>query len=137
MRSREAASSIEVDRLVGQEAVGDVPVRDDRGGDQGCIADADPVMRLVALFQPAQDRNRVGDRRLARRDRREPPLERGVLLDVLAVLVERRRADAAQLAPREHRLEQVRGAIGAFGRARPDDRVQLVDEQNHPAVDSS
>ena len=43
-------------------------------------------------------------------------------------------ADGVQLAPREHRLEQVRGVDGALGRARPDHRVQLVDEQDDAAV---
>ena len=64
-------------------------------------------MRFVALLQAAQDRDRVGDRRLAHEDRLEAPLERGVLLDLLAVLVERGCADGAQLAAREHRLEEV------------------------------
>ena len=91
------------------------------------------MVRLVALLQPAQDRDRVGDRRLADEDRREPPLERGVLLDVLAVLVERRRADAAQLAAREQRLQQVRGVDRALGGAGADDRVQLVDEEDDRA----
>jgi hypothetical protein len=50
---------------------------------------------------------------------------------VLAVLVERRRADCAQLTAREHRLEHVAGVHGAFGGARPDDRVQLVDEDDY------
>ena len=74
------------------------------------------------------------DARLADEHRREPALERGVLLDVLAVLVERRRADAAELAAREHRLQQVGGVDGAFGGARADDRVQLVDEEDDAAV---
>ena len=90
----------------------------------------DAVVRLVALLQAAQDRDRVRHRRLADEDRLEAPLERGVLLDVLAVLVERGRADAAQLAAGEHRLEHVRGVDGALGRAGADDRVQLVDEQD-------
>ena len=122
----------QVDRLVGQEAVGDVAVAEHRRGDERGVADADTVVRLVALLQPAQDRDRVGNRRLADVDRREAPLERGVLLDVLAVLVERRRADAAELAAREQRLEQVRGVDCAFGSARADDRVQLVDEEDDP-----
>ena len=54
----------EVDRLVGQEAVGDVAVREHRGGDERRVADPDAVMGLVALLQPAQDRDRVLDRRL-------------------------------------------------------------------------
>ena len=62
--------------------------------------------------------------------RLEAALERRVLLDVLAVLVERRRADGAQLAAREHRLQQVGGVDGALGCAGPDDRMQLVEEQD-------
>ena len=124
----------EVDRLVGQEAVGDVAVGEHGGGDERRVADAHAVVRLVALLQPAQDRDRVRDRRLADEDRLEAPLERGVLLDVLAVLVERRRADRAQLAAREHRLEQVRGVDGALRRAGADDRVQLVDEEDDLAL---
>ena len=62
-------------------------------------------------------------------DRLEAALERGVLLDVLAVLVERGRADAAQLAAGEHRLDDVAGVHRALGRARADDRVELVDEE--------
>ena len=73
---------------------------------------------------------RVLDGRLADHDRLEAALERGVLFDVLAILVERRRADAVQLAAREHRLEHVRGVHRAFGRAGADDGVQLVDEQD-------
>ena len=120
----------EVDRLVRQEPVGDVAIRQHRRGDERGVADAHAVMRLVALLQPAQDRDRVGDRRLADEDRLEAALERRVLLDVLPVLVERRRADAAQLAAREHRLEQVARRDRAFCGARADDRVQLVDEQD-------
>ena len=47
-----------------------------------------------------------------------------------SVLVERRRADRAELAAREHRLQQVPGVHRALGRARADDRVQLVDERD-------
>ena len=92
------------------------------------------MVHLVALLQPAQDRDRVLDRRLADEHRLEAPLQRRVLLDVLAVLVERGRADRAQLAAREHRLEQVGGVDRALGGARADDRVQLVDEQDDPAL---
>ena len=72
--------------------------------------------------------------RLVHEDRLEAPLQRGVLLDVLAVLVERRRADRVQLAAREHRLEQVGGVHGALGRAGAHDRVQLVDEEDDPPL---
>ena len=94
----------------------------------------DAVVVLVALLEPAQDRDRVVDVGLADEHRLEAPLERGVLLDVLAVLVERGRADAAQLAAGEHRLEQVGGVHRALGRAGADDRVQLVDEEDDLAL---
>ena len=124
----------EVDRLVGQEAIGDVAVAERRGGDRRGVLDAHAVVLLVALLEPAQDRDGVLDRRLADHHRLEAPLQRGVLLDVLAVLVERRRADGAQLAAGEHRLEQVRGVDRALRGARADDRVQLVEEQHDLAA---
>ena len=124
----------QVDRLVRQLPVGDVAVGEDGRGDQRRVADADAVVRLVALLQAAQDRDRVGDRRLADEDRLEAALERGVLLDVLAVLVERGRADRAQLAAREHRLQHVGRVDRALGRAGSDDRVQLVDEEDDLAL---
>src|SRR5439155_964911 len=58
-------------------------------------------MNFVTLLESPQDRDRVFHRRLAHEHRLEPPLERRVLLDVLAVFVECRR---------------------------PDERVQLIDE---------
>ena len=69
-------------------------------------------------------------RRLADDDRLEAPLERGILLDVLAVLVERRRADGVQLAARQHRLEHVGRVHRAFRGAGADDGVELVDEED-------
>src|SRR5882672_587017 len=97
----------QVNRLVGQEAVGDVAVREHGGGDQRRVPDPHAVMHFVALLQPTQDRDRILDRRLLDHDRLEAAFERGVFLNVFAVFVERRRADAVQLAAREHRLEQV------------------------------
>ena len=91
-------------------------------------------MDLVALLQAPEDRDCVLHAWLADHHRLKASLQGRVLLDVLAVLVERRGAHAAQLAAREHRLQQVGGVDGAFGRARADDRVQLVEEQDHRAA---
>ena len=120
----------QVDGLVRQLAVGDVAVRERRGGHDRRIGDLDPVVHLVALLQAAQDRDGVLDRGLIHQHLLEAPLERGILLDVLAVLVERGGADAVQLAARERRLEHVAGIHGAFGLAGADHGVQLVDEQD-------
>ena len=88
------------------------------------------MVDLVALAQAAQDADGVLDGRLGNQHRLEAALERGVLLDVFAVLVERRGANCMELATGEHRLQHVRGVDGALGRARADHRVQLVDEQD-------
>src|SRR4051812_6653249 len=88
------------------------------------------MVRLVTLLEPAQDGDRALDRRLADVDGLEATLERGVLLDVLAILVERGRADDAQLATREHRLEHLPRVHRAFGLAGADERVELVDEDD-------
>ena len=120
----------EVYRLVGQEPIRDVAIGEHRGGDQRRVADPDAMVRLVALLQAAQDPDRVGDGGLADEDRLEPAFESRVLLDVRAVLVERGRADRAELASREHRLEHVARGDGALRRARSDDRVELVDEED-------
>ena len=65
----------------------------------------------------------------------EAALERGVLLDVLAELVQRGRTDHAQLAAGQHGLEHVPGVHRALaGRAGPDHGVHLVDEGDDLAV---
>ncbi len=49
---------------------------------------------------------------------------------MLAVVVQRRRADALQLAAGQRGLEDVRGVDSAFGGAGADEHVHLVDEQH-------
>ena len=125
----------EVDRLVGQLAARDVAVGERGRGDEGAVLDLDLVVGLVTLLEAAQDRDGVLDARLADVDLLEAALERRVLLDVLAELVEGRGADEAQLAAGEHRLEHVaRVHRGLAGRPGPDDGVQLVDEGHDLAV---
>ena len=81
---------------------------------------------------------RIDDGVLDRRLRDEHGLEatgqRRVLLDVLAVLVERGRADAVQFAAGERGLQEVRGVHRAFGLAGADQRMHLVDEQDDAAL---
>jgi hypothetical protein len=91
-------------------------------------------MDLVALAKSAQDADRVLDCRFAHHDRLESTLERRVLLDVLAVLVERRRANRVELAAREHRLQHVRRVDRPFGGAGTDHRMKFVDEEDDLAL---
>src|SRR6266581_912542 len=102
-------------------AVLDVPVGQRRRGPQRLVRDLAAVVRLVAIAQAAQDLDGVVDGRLVDADLLEAPLQRRVALEVLAVLVEGRRADRLQLAAREGGLED-RGRVDrALGRARADE----------------
>ena len=92
------------------------------------------MVRLVAVAQAAQDLDGLVDRRLLDAHLLEAALERGVALEVLAVLVERRRADRLDLAARERRLEDRGGVDRALGRAGADEVVELVDEQDDVAA---
>ena len=120
----------EVDRFVGQEPIADVAVAELRRGDERFVRNRDLVVRFVAIAQTLEDLDGFVDRRFADHHRLEAPFERRVFLDVLAELVERRRADALQFAAGERGLDDVRGVDRAFGRAGADERVQFVDEED-------
>ena len=133
MRRREPASSMRSMALSGQVPVGDVAVGEVGRGDQGLVGDGDPVVGLVAVAQALEDLDGVLDRGLLDLDGLEAALQGGVLLQVLAVLVEGGGADGLQLAAGQHRLEDAGGVDGPLGRAGPDQGVELVDEQDDVA----
>ena len=98
----------DVDRLVRQAAAGDVAVGQLDGGLERLVGDLHAVVRLVAVAQAREDLDRLvlasaGSTMIVwnRRSRAR------VLLDVLAVLVERGGADALDLAAGQGRLEHV------------------------------
>ena len=91
-------------------------------------------MLLVLLLEAAQDRHRILDGRLVDEHRLEAAGKGGVLLDMLAVFVERGGADAMQLAARQRRLQKVGRIHRAVGLAGADQRVHLVDEQDDAAA---
>ena len=104
------------------------------GGDERGILDAHAVVQFVALAQATENRDGILDARLLHHYRLETALERGIFLDVLAVFVERRGADAVQFTAREHRLEHVAGVHGALGFARSDHRMDFVNEEDDLAL---
>ena len=91
----------QVDRLVGQAAVGDIPRGQRHGRFDRLVEDADAVVLLVPLAQALDDRDRVLLARLLHEDRLEPAFEGAVLFDELAVLVDRRRAHELEFPARE------------------------------------
>ena len=91
------------------------------------------MVLFVFLLEAAQDRDRVLDAGLVDHHRLEPAGKCRVLLDMLPVFVERGRADAMQIAARQGGLQEVRSVHRAVGLAGADQRVHLVDEQDHAA----
>ena len=120
----------EIDRAVGQPVVAQMPRRQLGGGLERRVGVRHAVVLFVAAAQAGEDLDRLLDRRLVDRDLLQPPRERAILLDVLELL-ERRRADDAQIAGGEQRLDQRREIHRAAGdRAGADGRVDLVDEED-------
>ena len=119
-----------VNGLVGQEAVADVAVGEGCGGNESIVMDGDMVIVFIPLLESAEDGDGVLHRRLVHLHGLEAAFEGRVLLDVLAVLVERGGADAMQLASGQHGLQEVAGVHAALGLARTDNGVQLVDEED-------
>ena len=120
----------QVYRLVGQIPVVYIAHRELHGGVYRLVGDLHLVVRLVAVAQTLKNPYRFLLARLADHDRLETALESRVLLDVAAVLGDRRRADQLHLAAREGGLYDVRGVNRALGGTGADYRVNLVDEEN-------
>ena len=94
----------QINCLVGQKAIGDIAVREHGRADQCAVLNLHMVIVLIALFQAAENRDRILYGRLIHENRLETPLERRILFNVLPVLVKGRRTDAVELAARKHRL---------------------------------
>ena len=92
------------------------------------------MVLFVAVAQPFENLDGVGHGGLFDLNRLEAPLERRVLLEVLAVLLECGGADRLQLTAGQHRLEDAGGVDGALGGTGPDQRVDLVDEEDDVAA---
>src|SRR5712691_3605208 len=121
----------QVDRLVGQRPVGHVADRQLGRRFDRLVGDGHAMVLLVEALHPVEDGDGLDQRRLVDEDRLEAALQGRVLLDVLAVLVERGGADALDLTARQRRLENIGGVDRAFGGARTHERVELVDEEDH------
>ena len=124
-----------VDRLVRQLAVVDVARRQLDRRLHRLVGVAHLVELLEIGLQALEDLHRVGDARLVDVDLLEAAHQRAVLLEILAIFLVGGRADAAQRALRQRRLQQVGGVHrAARGRAGADHGVDFVDEQDRVLV---
>lgn len=91
------------------------------------------MVRLIVVGNALEDLQRVLDAGLRHRHRLEAPLQRRVLLDILAVFVEGGGSDDLDLPTGQGGLEDVGGVHAALGISGPHDVVYLVDDQNDVA----
>ena len=89
------------------------------------------MVLLILGGQALENLHRVLNGGLVHRHRLEPPLQSGVLLDGLAVLVEGGGANHLDLAPGEGGFQDVGGVHAALGVAGAHNVVNLVDHQNN------
>ena len=119
----------QVDGLVRQKPVADVAMGQLSGCNQCRILYFDAVKDLIAFTQTAKNGNGILHRRLLYQHRLEAALQRRILFNIFAVFIQRCRANAVQLAPGKHGLQQVARIHAALCFARAHNGVQLIDKQ--------
>ena len=120
----------QVDGLVRQIAVGDVPLAHGHRQPAHLRGDGHLVVRLIVGRDPLHNLHTVLNGGLLHHYGLEAPLQGGVLFDVLAVLVEGGGADHLKFSPAQGGLEDIGCVHGALGVAGAHDIVHLVDDQN-------
>ena len=121
----------EVDGLVGQLAVVDVPMAQPYRFFERLVRDLDVVVLLVALAQSVQHLDGILDAGFFYEHGREAAFQRAVFLHVIAIFVERRRSDDLHLAARQQWLHHIAGVQRALCSAGTDEVVQFVDEEDN------
>ena len=123
----------QVNGLVRQETVGDIALRQlDDAGDDG-VRHTDAVVLLVIDADALDDLDRIQQGRLLDLDGLETALERGIFLDIFAVLGKGGRADDLHLTAGERGLHDVGSIHRAVRIAGTYDGVDLVNKQNDVA----
>jgi hypothetical protein len=123
----------DVDRLVRQEAVGDVACGELRGHAQRLVRVAQTVVILEARLQALENLVGVVGGGLEHVDLLETTAQRLVLVEDAAVLLEGGGADAAQLARTQQRLEQVGLASMTPPEAAPAPMIVWISSMNRIA----
>ena len=120
----------QIDGFVRQEPVVDVSLAHDSRGHQGSILDPHPVMVFIAFLQTAQNGNGILHAGLVDHNRLEPAFQGAVFFNIFMVLVQGGGADTTQLAPGQHRFQNITCIHGTFRCAGTHYGVQLVDKHD-------
>ncbi len=124
----------QVNRLIRQEPVIDIACRQLHSCLQRFVRDRHLVMLFIGRTQPPQNFRGFPLRRLFDLDRLESPLQGSILLNIFPVFFLCRRTDQLQLSARQGGLQNIRRIQRTLGAACPDNRVQLIHEQQNIAA---
>mmetsp|Transcript_38335 Transcript_38335/g.78167 ORF Transcript_38335/g.78167 Transcript_38335/m.78167 type:complete len:228 (-) Transcript_38335:856-1539(-) len=116
--------------LIGKEPIRNITMTKLGGSQQRLITDPHPVVNLIARFQSTQDRHGILRTGLINHNLLEATLQRLILLDVLAILVESGGTNAAELASGQGRFEEIGRIHGSRGGTGTDDGVHLINKQD-------
>ena len=117
--------------LVRQQTVADIPGRQPHCRLDGLIRDAHLVMGFIALPQSGEDAHGIFLVRLLHQHRLEAALQGAVGFNMAVVLVQGGGADHLQFSPGQRRLEDIGGVDGSLGRAHAYNIVDLIDKEQH------
>ena len=125
----------QVNGLIRQEAVCDVPLRQHHALPGNLRGDGHPVELLVIVGDAPHDLRRLGHGGLRHRHRLEAALQGGVLFNVLPVLREGGGANDLDLPPGQGWLQDVGGIHGALRIPGAHQVVDFVNDQDDVAAD--
>mgnify|MGYP000125696629 CR=1 FL=1 len=120
----------QVDGLVRQEPVGNIPLCQNGAQAQHCRRDVHSVVCLVVLGDAIEHLDGFFHIRFIDGDRLETAFQCGILFDVLAVLLECGRTDHLHLAAGEGGLQDVSSVHGALRVACANQIVHFVNEED-------
>ena len=121
----------QVQRLIRQETGGKIAHREPDRSLQRFLRDEQPVMLFVARTQSPQNRHRLLLAGFFHQNALEPPGQRAVLFDGLAIFRNGGGADHLQIAAGQSGLHDIGGIHRPLRRTDPHDGVDLIDKQDH------
>ena len=124
----------QIDRLIRQKTVGNIPVGQYSRSYQRLVLDFYAMIYLISFLQSSENGNGILNRRLIYHYRLETPFQCRILLDILPVFIEGCCTDAMQFSSGQHGLEQISRIHCAVAFSGSDNRMQLVDEENDIAI---
>ena len=119
-----------VDGLVRQEPAGNIAGGELHGRFERLVLKHHAVMTFVLILKTLEDFNRLLLRRRMDDDVLEAPLQRSILLDELAVLIECRGSDALHLSTGKSRLENVGSVDGSLRSSGAYESMELINKEN-------